>query len=148
MLIYLVTSIRVLNFMLWLYVLCFNIYDDHVARFYYFTISRKEVPRKFWLDPLFPRNPKLKWILKWLPLDRGYFKVHFSKGESFLIIPCHIYLLTCNLSFLFQVMFALPCILFVLNYPVIRCYWSIILRKEVTWNFGVILGFPVIPSKR
>ena len=37
----------------------------------------KRVPWKFWLNPRFPRNPKLKQILKWLPLDRGYFKVYF-----------------------------------------------------------------------
>ena len=76
------TSMHVLNFMFWIYVLCFNIQDDYMARFYYFTISRKEVPRKFWLDPRFPRNPKLKEILKWLPLDRDYFKVYFlQKGK-------------------------------------------------------------------
>ena len=50
----------------------------------------KRAPWKFWLDPRFFRNPKLKWILKWLPLDRGYFKFYFFiKGESILIISCH-----------------------------------------------------------
>ena len=34
--------------------------DDYMARFYYFMISRKEVPWKSWLDPRFSRNPKLK----------------------------------------------------------------------------------------
>ena len=82
------------------YALIFKI--DYMARFYYFMISRKEVPRKSWLDPRFPRNPKLKWILKRLPLDRGYFKVHFSKGESFLIISGHISLLIRNASFYFK----------------------------------------------
>ena len=64
----------------------------------------KGVPWKFWLDPRFPRNPKLKWILKWLPLDRGYFKFYFffTKGESLLIILCRTYLLTRNLSFYFK----------------------------------------------
>ena len=76
-------SMHLLNFMLWICVLCFNIQDHYMARFYYFTISRKEVPRKFWLDPWFPRNPKLKWILKWPPLDRGYFKVYFFKRGKF-----------------------------------------------------------------
>ena len=37
----------------------------------------KGVPWKFWLDPQFPRDPKLKRILKWLSLDRGYFKFCF-----------------------------------------------------------------------
>ena len=44
---------------------------------YYFTISRKRGQWKFWLDFRFPRDSKLKWILKWLPLDRGYFKFYF-----------------------------------------------------------------------
>ena len=78
-----ITSMHLLNFMLWVCVLCFNIWDDYMIRFYYFTISRKEVSRKFWLDPWFPRNPKLKWILKWLPLNRGYFKVYFFKRGKF-----------------------------------------------------------------
>ena len=28
------------------------------------------------------RNPKLKWILKWLPLDRGCFKFYFLQKEK------------------------------------------------------------------
>ena len=75
---------------------------DYMARFYYFVISRKEVPRKSWLNPRFPRNLKLKCILKRLPLDRGYFKVHFSKGKNFIIISCHISLLIHNVSFYFK----------------------------------------------
>ena len=83
----------------------------------------KGVLWKFWLDPRFSQNPKLKWILKWLSLDRGYFKFYFfTKGESPLIISCHIYLLTRNFVVIFQVMFALPCILFLLNCPVICHY--------------------------
>ena len=63
----------------------------------------KGVPWKFWLDPRFLRNPILKWILRWLPLDRGYFKfLLFTKRESFLIISYHIYVLTRNLSFYFK----------------------------------------------
>ena len=117
------TFMHVLNFMLWICVLCFNIWDDYMARFYYFMISRKEVPRKFWLDPRFPRNPKLKWILKQPPLDRGYFKVYFfSKGESFLIISCHIYLLTRNLSFYFKSCSHCHALYFDLNCPVFRYY--------------------------
>ena len=37
----------------------------------------KGVLWKFWLDPRFSRDPKLKWILKWSSLDRGYFKFYF-----------------------------------------------------------------------
>ena len=98
-----ITSMHLLNFMLWVCVLCFNIWDDYMARFYYVAISRKEVPQKFWLDPRFSRNPKLKWILKWLPLDRDYFKVYFFKREKFSNNPVpYIYLLTRNLSFCFK----------------------------------------------
>ena len=87
----------------------------------------KGAPWKFWLDPRFPWNSKLKWTLKWLPLDRGYFKFYFHKGESILIISCHTYLLTRKFVILFQVIFVLPCILFLfkmsrksvllINYP-------------------------------
>ena len=65
--------------------------------------SEKRVPWKFWLDPRFPRNPKLEQILKWLPLDRGCFKVYFfyKKGKAFIIISCHTYLLTRNFVVLF-----------------------------------------------
>ena len=86
-----------------------------MARGYYFTISRKGAPWKFWLDPRFLWNSKLKWTLKWLPLDRGYFKFYFHKSESILIITCHTYLLTRKFIILFQVITALPCILFLLK---------------------------------
>ena len=83
----------------------------------------KGVSWKFWLDPRFPRNPKLKWSLKWLPLDRGYFKFYFlQKGESLLIIPSHTYLSSRKFVSLFQIITALPCILFVINCPVFRYY--------------------------
>ena len=71
-------------------------WNDYMVRDYYFTISRKEVPWKSWLDPRFSQNFKSKWTLKWLSLDRGYFKFYFHKGESLLIISCHTYLSTCN----------------------------------------------------
>ena len=54
----------------------------------------KGAPWKFWLDPRFLQNSKSKWTLKWLPLDRGYFKFYFHKGESILIISCHTHFLT------------------------------------------------------
>ena len=99
---FLFTFMQVLNFAFWLYMLCLNIYDDHMTRFYYFMISRKGVSRKFWLDPRFSRNPKLKWALKRLPLDRGCFKVYFlQKRETFLIISCHTYLSTFEFVYLF-----------------------------------------------
>ena len=83
---------------------------------------RKGVSWKFWLDPRFPRNSNSKWILKWLPLDRSYFKFYFYKGESVLIISCHTHLGTRKFVILFQVIFVLPCILFLLKCPVIQCY--------------------------
>ena len=63
----------------------------------------KWAPWKFWLNPRFSQNSKSKWTLKWLPLDRGYFKFYFHKGESILIISCHTYLLTRKFVILFQV---------------------------------------------
>ena len=81
-----------------------------MVRGYYFTIFQKGAPWKSWLDPRFSRNFKSKWTLKWLPLDRGYFKFYFHKGESIPIISCHTYLLTRN--FFFHVISVLPCILF------------------------------------
>ena len=82
---------------------------------YYFTISGKGAPWKYWLDPQFPRDSKSKWILKWLPLDRSYFKFYFHMSESILIITCHTYFLTRKFIILFQVIIALPCILFLLK---------------------------------
>ena len=106
MVIHACVRISVLN--MWI----FTIWNNRIARDYWFTISQKGVPWKSWLDPRFPRNSKPKWTLKWLPLDRGYFKFYFHKGESILIISYHTYLLARNFVILFQVMFALPCILF------------------------------------
>ena len=82
----------------------------------------KGVPWKFWLDPRFPQDPKLKWILKWLSLDKGYLKFCFlQKGESFLLTSCHVHLSARSLV-MFQIIIALSCILFVMNCPVFRYY--------------------------
>ena len=109
---YVFTSMHVLNFMFWVCVTCIN---NEIGMIVWFKviilqISRKRAPWKSWLNPRFPRNSKSKWALKWLPLDRGYFKFYFHKDESILIISCHTYLLTRN--FVFQIIFVLPCILF------------------------------------
>ena len=117
-----------------------------MARGYYCTISHKGVPWKSWLDSRFPRDSKSKWTLKWLPLDRGYFKFYLCKDKSMLIIPCHTYLSTRNLIVLFRVMFALPCILFLLNCLIIRYYWLMILRKKVTWKLWRDPQFPRHPK--
>ena len=91
----------------------------------------KGVPWKFWLDPRFSRDPKLKWNLMWLSLDRGYFKFYFfTKGESSLIIPRHTSLLTRNF-----VIFILSRVCITMHFipvkcPVFRYYWSTIPRKR------------------
>ena len=61
---------------------CNKIEIDHMARDYYSTISKRGVPWKSWLDPRFLWDSKLKQILKWLPLDRGYFKIYFLQKEK------------------------------------------------------------------
>ena len=110
------TSIHVLDFMFWVRVIYVNNKIRIIVWLGVVTLRSlvKGTPWKFWFDPL--------WILKWLPLDRGYFKFYFYKGESPLIISCHTYLLTRKLVILFQVIFVLPCILFSLKCPVIQCY--------------------------
>ena len=109
--------------------------------------QKNEISWKSWLNPRFPRNSKSKWILKWLPLDRGYFKFYFCKGKSMLIISCHKYLLTRNFVVLFQIIFALPCIFL---FKVSRVSVLLIDHPSKTrWhgNFGSILDFSVTPSK-
>ena len=123
--VYLFTSMHVLIFFyfeyVW-YVLVIKSKQVYGSRLLFYYLSKKGVPWKFWLDPRFFRDLKLKWILKWLPFDRGYFKIYFYKEKSLLIISCHTYLLTRKFIILFQVIFVLSCILFSLKYPVIRCY--------------------------
>ena len=91
----------------------------------------KGVPWKFWLDPRFLRDPKLKWILKQLPLDRGYFKFYFlQKGESSLIISCHTSLLTCNFIIFISSRVCITMHFIPVKCLVFRYYWSIIPRKR------------------
>ena len=77
--VYFFSSMHVLNFIFWVCVICIN---NEIGMIIWFEIIilrsvEKGVLWKFWFDLRFPQNPKLKWILKWLPLDRGYFKVYF-----------------------------------------------------------------------
>ena len=83
------TSIHMMNSMFWVYVIHISKWNwnDHMARDYHFTISQKGLCGNFWLDPRFPRSPKLKWILKWLPLDRGYLNFTFYKRRKFANNP-------------------------------------------------------------
>ena len=123
---------------------CFVLLEIIILRY-----PKNEVPWKSWLDPRFPRNSILKWILKWLPLDRGYFKLCFRKGKSILIISCHTSLLTRNFVSFFvssHICIVMHLILFktsrvsvlLINNPS---------KKRWHGNFGSILGFPVTPSK-
>ena len=93
-------------------------------------ILKNEVPWKSWLDPRFPRNSMLKWILKLLLLDRGYFKFYFSEGESILIISCHTYFRTHEFVVLFQVVLCITMHFIPIKCLVFRYYWSTIPRKR------------------
>ena len=105
-------SMHVLDFMFWVRVIWIN----------------NEIGIIVWLGFIilqstrFLQNSKSKWTLKWLPLDRGYFKFYFHKGDSMLIISRHMYPLAREFVILFQVIFVLPCILFSFKCPVIWYY--------------------------
>ena len=105
---------HVLDFMFWVRVIWINNKIGIIVwlRVIILQSPEKGILWKFWLDSRFSRNSKSEWTLKWLSLDRGYFKFYFHKGESMLIITCHTYLLACNFVILFQVVFVLACILF------------------------------------
>ena len=91
---------------------------------------KNEVPWQSWLDPRFPRNSILKWILKWLPLDRGYFKFYFRESKSILIISSHTYFRTRESVVLFQVVLCITMHFIPIKCLVFRYYWSTILRKR------------------
>ena len=75
----------------------FNNQNDHMTRVYYFRSPKRRSVEIFARSSISPRSQ---------------IKVYFFLEKSFLIIPCKTYLSTRNLVVLFQVMFALPCILF------------------------------------
>ena len=110
-------SMHVLDFIFWVRVIWINNEIGIIVWLGVIILQSPEKgdPWKFWLNPRFPRNSKSKWTLKWLPLDRGYFKFYFRKGKSILIILCHAYLLVRKFVISFQVIFVLPCILFSLK---------------------------------
>ena len=85
---------HVLDFMFWVRMIWFN--NEIRIIVWLGVIILKYLEKgnlwKFWLDPRFSQNSKPKWILKWLPLDKSYFKFYFYKGESLLIISCRMYL--------------------------------------------------------
>ena len=110
------------------------------------SILKNEIPWKSWLDPRFLRNSKSKWTLKWLPLDRGYFKFHFCKGKSILIILCRTYFWTFEFVILFQVVFVLPCISSLLNATHFRIIDRQSLEKKVAWKLWLDPRFPCHPK--
>ena len=147
--VYLFTSMHVLNFVYWICVTCFSnkIGMNMWLEIIILRSPEKGVSWKFWLDPRFPRNSKLKWILSDCLSIGVTLNFTFIKGESLLIISCHTYLLTRKFDNLFQIIFALPCIFL---FKVSRV--SILLidspsKKRWHGNFGSILGFPITPSK-
>ena len=44
-----------------------------------------EIPWKSWLDLRFPWRSERKWILKWLPPNRGHFNFIFVNEDGLLI---------------------------------------------------------------
>ena len=95
-----------------------------------YDTQKNEVPWKSWLDPRFSRNSMLKWILKWLPIDRGYFKFYLRKGKSILIMSCHTYFRTRESVVLFQVVLCITMHFIPVKCLGFRYYWSTIPRKR------------------
>ena len=106
-----------------------------VNRDYYFTISRKKD---------FVKILAQSSIFSEFQIKVDFKVTNYHEDESLLIISCHIYLSTRKSIILFQVTIALPCILFLLNCPVIRYYWLIILRKR--GNVKTLAWSSVFPS--
>ena len=75
----------------------------------------KRASWKFWLDPRFPRNSKLKWTLSDCLSIGVTLNFTFTKGKSLLIISCHTYLSTRKFTILFQAIFVLSWILFLIK---------------------------------
>ena len=71
---------HVVNFMFWICIL-WN-WNSQWLGIIILRSPEKGASWKFWLDPRFPQNPKLKWILKWVPLNRGYFKLYFLQKRK------------------------------------------------------------------
>ena len=130
------TLIHVLNVVFWICVMCFYNWNESTAWVYFLRSPEKGVSWKSWLYPRFPRNPKLKQILKWLPLDTGRFKVYFfyekRKYTNNLMLYVFIESQICRLISS-HVRIAMHFVL-MLNCPVIHYYWLMILRKEMTWK--------------
>ena len=79
------TCIKFYALNIWvIYFFCNKIGVDYMARGYYFyNLPKRGFRGNFGSIFNFPGIPKPKWILKWLPLDRGYFKIYLlKKGTS------------------------------------------------------------------
>ena len=120
---------------------CYRVTQD-----YYPTISRKRVSWKLWFDPRFSRNFKLKWNLKWLSLDRGYFNFIFVNRDGLLnnlrihAIPIRV-LLCLVLSCFICLIVLFKCLEIS---DLLICYLS---KKERRGNLGSILDFSSAPKK-
>ena len=94
-----------------------------------YNILKNEISWKSWLDLRLSRDSMLKWILKWLPLDRGYYKFYFRKGKSILIISCHTYFRTREFVDLFQVVLCITMHFIPVKCLEFRDYWLTIPRE-------------------
>ena len=95
-----------------------------------YDILKNEIPWKSWLDPWFSRNSKSKWTLKWLSLDRSYFKFCFCRGKSIRIISCRTYLWTFEFVILFKSHVGMAMHFIPVKCLVFRYYWSTVPRKK------------------
>ena len=91
---------------------------------------KNEIPWKSWLDPWFPQNSKSKWTLKWLPLDRGYFKFYFHNGKSILIILCRTYLWTFRIYHIVLSRVSIAMHFIPVKCLAFRYYWSTVPQKR------------------
>ena len=104
------------------------LHDDSILLTY--DILKNKISWKSWLNPRFSQNFKSKWALKWLPLDRGYFKFYFHKGKSILIISCRTYLWTLEFVLLFKSHVCMAMHFIPVKCLAFRYYWSTVPRKR------------------
>ena len=116
------TPILVLNVVFWICMKCLVLEMNQWFEFIILRSPEKEVPWKFWLDPRFSRNPKLKWILKWLPFDRVTLNFTFCKRRKFANNPVPYISQLVILSFCFKSCLHCHAFCFCLNCPVVRYY--------------------------
>ena len=115
-------------------------------RLLFYSLWKNGIPWKSGLDPRFPRHSKQKWVLKWLPLDRGHFDFIFTNKDGLRnnpgihVIPIRI--LLCFVSSCFICLIVLFKCLEISD--LLICYLS---KLERRGNLDSILGFPATPNK-